>query len=343
MIVLGDQSPWLGGLLRLKALHEAGEEVAYYFADLDTPTCGSAAKPMGISEGWPEYSSVACRYPWTLDAPLCDKGVRSKVANSLKLPTGQRFLTGYKSGTIAHLDQDRDLNALVEGMLREEVDWATSVAQLLGLQVPTINLHLGNVKGVTSQLSELLIPSPPPIQSFMAIFKKELPKLWGIFGPEEFWRITPAGGRYPLERTLYREEGPNSSVDTIVPRGRILPLELAMRGWEIGCTNLPYIQDAVRLRNWRLPTLPLRVVKVKFNWTLPGNADPLEKLKEKFLEKKRQRLSLVGNPMSQLDALEAEVSTLALHARKYWRERPSVISYLILGGELGVSITRETL
>jgi hypothetical protein len=172
----------------------------------------------------------------------------------------------------------------------------------------------------------------------MELFINDPPKLWGKIPNTYFWEVHPSwGGRTEVEALR-----PLDGSTFVVPRGKILPLELMARGWELGCTNLSYIGEVVQLRNQFCPGLPIRLVKVKFNWILPGR-DPLQKLTDQFMEKKKQRLLGKNQPLSSLGPLKKEVVALTDLARQYWKSRPSVISYLMLGGDLGVSITRETL
>jgi hypothetical protein len=70
--------------------------------------------------------------------------------------------------------------------------------------------------------------------------------------------------------------------------------------------------------------------------------DPLIFLKDKFIENKRKRAELNKISGSSLEDIEKKVSFIVEQARQYWTGRPSVISYLILGGDLNASITRKT-
>ncbi len=326
MISLGDQSPWLGGLLRSKVLNEIGEKTNYFLADTDCPYIKNGSS--GILSGWPSYVSVAVRCPWTLDVPGIDKNLAGVIANclGLKFPPGMQYLAkNTNQSALCFLDKDPKLINLLRKMLDTEVSWV--IKTFPDLVKTQVNLNFESIREFVGQLNEMLgIKSP--VKSLTDFFGGNPLKLRGVFPSEYFWKIQRFG------RTLATGDQPG----IIVPRGKIMILELLAQGYELGCTNLPYIGETVKLRDKFMPGFPIKLVRVNFNWVLPNGADPIKEIAERFLSQRKKKIS-----PSDLEALEKKVNKLSNSVQQYWKSRPSVISYLMLGGDLSANITRETL
>ncbi|MEK7175212.1 MAG: hypothetical protein AAB693_00175, partial [Patescibacteria group bacterium] len=319
MIHLGDQSPWLGGLLRAKVLVEAGEEVKYFTVDTDFPFVVTG-NPLAVIKGWPAYSSIAVRCPWTPCAPEVKAETSSMISSWANSPPGMSYLGGPRKEvkSILELDKDPSLIKLLKEMIQVEISWASKISSSSKI----FTLDFERISELTSKL-HLMLRGAGQINSFSGFFQDSTPKLWKYFPSEYFWEIGPWGRA---------EVGASNRTGIIIPKGKIIPLEIAARGYELGCTNLPYLDEVVKLRDQFIKDLPIKIVRVNFNWTFPDSIHPFEKLIDSFTARERNKK----------EAME-EVKILAEVVKKYWEGRPSVVSYLILGGSLGATITRETL
>src|SRR3989344_1330412 len=137
MIILGDQSPWLGGLLRWKVLKDAGEDVSYHIADMDSPVVDTGNKGLGISEGWPDYFALGWRYPCTVDAPGIDKSASADFRQMFGMPSGLRYLIG---GHVAECNMTLHSAGAREGITKrleiimaEEINWLVRLQEVLGM------------------------------------------------------------------------------------------------------------------------------------------------------------------------------------------------------------------
>ena len=69
-IILGDQSPWAGGMLRWYAASQAlDNEICYFIQDVDVPWVQCGSPDLRILRGWFSYYSMACKYHWTFCVP----------------------------------------------------------------------------------------------------------------------------------------------------------------------------------------------------------------------------------------------------------------------------------
>jgi len=327
-ITLGDQSPWAGGLLRLKVASQTYGNVDYFLQDADAPWIQSnISRDVSLKRGWPNYWSFACRQPFSLETPTTRV---DNMRQSLGSPKGLTYLIGPKTTqTIASESNNIKVNQLVKEMLLEEIRWSTKISEWLGntdgakkgrlLEEAVLTLN-GNLTENLTQLSKWsgLISSPT---SFIDSFSKQPPQLVDIVPKSYYWVINNDGKRSELS-----EGNRLSHNGVVVPKGRALPLEVAARGEVLGFTGLSYLDGVIGLRNKYVPDLTLRLAQIEFNWEL--DPDPIEAMWEVFNEKKRLRGQEVEKPISDLERI-----------RNYWRGRPTIISHTILGGELNPRIT----
>ncbi|MEE8585121.1 MAG: hypothetical protein V3T83_09755, partial [Acidobacteriota bacterium] len=197
-------------------------------------------------------------------------------------------------------------------MLGDEVEWAVRLADILGLRAAPIGrLPPCGVHGLTRHLCQQLDLDPP--QSFVECFRDGCLQATDLFPDRYYWWVTADGRRHgkPQPGTLK------------FPKGAILPLEICANSFVLGCTRLGYLDDILKLRDRFAPSLALRMLSISFDWNL-GGGDPLEELLRVFNSRKSRRGQAPFHPASQVLA----------KIRRYWRRRPTVLSWLILGGEL---------
>lgn len=151
------------------------------------------------------------------------------------------------------------------------------------------------------------------VHSFFELFQESPPLLSSELPDHEFWHCTPSGLRRPTPgKSTFR-----------VPKGRALILEIAARGWFLGCTHLSYLEDVLHLINRYLPGLPIHLLRISFDWK-PTVIKPMLTILKAHNEKRKLRdKSLCDSSSSAFRAIE-----------HYWRQRPSSISFHHLGGEL---------
>ena len=127
----------------------------------------------------------------------------------------------------------------------------------------------------------------------------------------------------PPDATCQR--APDAPVDGAVkfPKGTILPLEIAANGWVLGCTRFSYLDAILELRDRFAPEQPLPLLSISFDWQFDG-IDPLDEMLRIYNARKQRR----GQP-----GYEAAPDALGA-IRRYWRTRPTPLSWLILGGHL---------
>ncbi len=335
MIILGDQSPWVGGLLRWQVLRDAGEETNYFIADLDSPVVkiGDPNSLKSVS-GWPAYWALGFRYPWTIDHPEMHRMSGDSVRQGLVAPPGLKYLAGgsdMSEQTLYSQDRNEHVLSALEPLFVEEQQWAKRLGGLLGIPTQADDLLFraghGSVRGAAQALASTL--GLPEIQSEMKLFEGEGCLSRSSLPANYFWDIRD-GRRTPLVEA--------SVGGVVVPKGKALPLEFALRGWELGCTNLPYLDETLHIRDRYFKGVPLKIVRVLFDWDC---AAALEALLVELESRKRKRSLRTGQPFNP--ATLEHVYQLGKEAEAYWRTRPSVITYLMLGGALRARIVREVL
>jgi hypothetical protein len=244
--ILGDQSPWNGGLLRAHALQKSGIDYIYQHHDADLPGVVTGA-PTGVSRGNPPYFSLACRLPMSLHKSTATQqsvidACRSDGCRASVHPVAYVQYKGMRTikGSIHEVSDE------IRQMFRFEREHLSSIR---GTAVPEISsideafkLH---AQGVT-------------INSVMDMFRATPPLLLDRLDKAHFWGINENLNRVPYF--------PRSDWHAIIPRGPAMLLEFAVRGLRFGVSNCPYENDVIRLRDTSLKGTQINVLKIKFSW-----------------------------------------------------------------------------
>jgi hypothetical protein len=320
VIVLGDQSPWCGGLLRYQVVREmySEAEVLYFFHDTDAPWVQSGGC-VTISRGnfaWPPYFSLAVRFPWSFAVPgIGQDAIAQSVLGTFKDRGGLWYLTGPATIKII-AGCNGEVVPWVRLMLQEEVAWAKFVAEVLGQEIVSeISITSDNdLVGLVSALNGGMIRKSTEVFSEQLLLTRALPA-------SHYW-LTDVNKGF---RRKWTGEKLNKG-EILVPGAEALVLEFAARGWLVGCTNLAYLQRVEQVRNRFTPGLKIKIAQVIFHWAL--EKDPVSVLMDYYRARKRRR-----------NQTPAEVSEPVLeNIRSYWRSRPTSISYHILGGNLNARV-----
>lgn len=320
MILLGDQSPWAGGLVRWLALKKLGiHEIVYCQQDADTPWKqeGDRVK-VRVKRGWPHYWSLACRYPFSPSIPGL---TLPHIRDTVKAPSGLQYLQGGNTArTIAaeNTSPNGAVNGMLIDMLREEKQWAATVARFIGsTDGSRIEISARTPLEIAQTLADALMLGK--VESLVELFGDSPPKTVGELPPQCFWSIDEDGIREEYQ-------GFARPRDRIVPKGIALPLEVAARGWQLGFSSLGYLEKVTALRDRYLPGLEIQAVRIGFRWHI--GADPVSAFVEYYLERKKRRREEPAVPDEQsIDKI-----------RRYWAGRPTAISYLVLKGELNPTL-----
>lgn len=334
--ICGDQSPWAGGLLRWHVLHDRisqksnglkNSPVNYFIQDVDTPWKQNGIPRVEIKRGWADYWNLAVRSPWSLEVPgMTMTDDLHKLAQSVKSPRGLEFLAGPSTTeTILSRNQDSTLLEMVKTMLRTEIAWAKNLGEYMGISDSLYKADgWGKVINSSNSIREIAenIASAHDLTglgSTVGFFEDKGALLVEQCGFKMYWSVDNRGNRTEASAT---------SRGVLVPKGKILPLEMAAHGLILGFTGLNYLKELVQNRDRYVPSLTLRFTEIKFEWEL--DTDPLEAIHEAYRLKKRKRDELKGTT-SQLVELKPEEQEVI---RSYWRGRPTSITYDILGGRL---------
>lgn len=321
-IILGDQSPWAGGLVRMEVIEGLLGSTTYHIQDADTPWKTDGYSRVLIRRGWSDYWSLANRYPFSFSIP------NTRVDNmrqSLGSPDGLAYLIGPKtSATIMSEFNNRSVGLLVNQMLREEAEWATKVAEWMsepdaiarGKQIQKLFEEDKSLKDVLSSVMSLSISHSHDTSSFIESFREKPVQLVGAIPINNYWVIDKDGRRRELDTKTVLNNG-----EVLLPKGKAVPLEISARGDVLGFTGLSYLDGVIGMRDKFVPGLKLKFVEIKFNWQL--NPNPLEAMWEAFKVKKQLRGQSPQKPINDFERINA-----------YWMNRPTTISYKILGGDL---------
>lgn len=330
-VVLGDQSPSMGGLLRAHVLAEAtGIRATYFVQDVDAPWIQKGTPKISIDGGkWPTYWSSAVRIPYTPHTPGAEHDV---MRQSMKTPYGLLYLVG-PTGGISFVSERRNRTLAEKSteMLLSEVEWARRVAEMLGkpdaiARAEEIERSLRKPNNVYESSSILLDQQGTPgnISGLVQLFKEDPVRLATKLPANYYWLVTGEG-----YRTEYDGHLPAGAM--LVPKGKALPLELAAKGLTLGYTNLGYLEKIRELRDQFVPDLPISLLQIQFDWDLDGE-NPLDLLAALYKEKRAS-----GGKDSYVDP------EMLARAKEYWRGRPTSISWLILGGNLNPTFTPSVL
>ncbi|MBI2587557.1 hypothetical protein HYW29_01975 [Candidatus Amesbacteria bacterium] len=324
--ILGDQSPWTGGILRYAAVaaEAAPHSVIYCIQDADAPWKQDGISDPTIRRGWVNYWSIAVKIPWTWSIPDLNL---DNVRQTLGSPHGLLYLAGPDtSSTIRSQTSTPPVVTQTQTMLLTEVKWAEKVGQLTGnSESEYASRTWEEAIRAASTLDDLFTTvgsiHATHISSMIDMFAQSPPLLIDHLGPSYYWTIDSRGNR---QKSRGQTEG------VLVPKGKALPLELCARGLTIGFTGLPYMQELIALRNQKIPDLPLQFLQVSFDWIL--NTDPITAMLDEFRRKKKARGETVHiNPQ--------DVNLI----KQYWQGRPTSISHHVLGGELHPSFQKTVI
>ncbi len=313
-IILGDQSPWAGGLLRWKAIHQLlGKNALYAIQDVDTPWVQQGRRPIRSAQGWAPYFSLASKYPWTLSAPEAEM---PRVLDSLGAPRGLRYLLGPSTnetlGSLSRQGLSSVYTDHLAAMLSAEKEWAEGLADQVGLRPLALDdWPKGDCHAITRTFAMML--NLGPVRHFSDLYRSGELQQTNAFPTEMYWHLDSHG----------RREESGSSGTMKFPRGMALPLELAANGYILACTSLPYLNRVLEQRDRHLKGVTLRLLRVTFDWRL-DEVDPIRQLVEAFRARKQKRNQAV--PVLDTSTLDA------IHS--YWKQRPTLISWLVLGGSL---------
>lgn len=315
VICMGDQSPWAGGLLRLAAMREHTSNLLYYFHDGDAPwVIGNSPEPR-IAKGFPKnsYFSLATRHPWSMVTP--DVSLEAP-RTSLKTPMGlSRLVGGYTQRMIFGMRKSPQLVQLVSELLSEELRWAENLSDWLGMHNRYDMPECDDVLDIAEAFNQTDIP----VRSFVELFRDSEPLVKKYLPPSYFWEIDlKKGTRKPC----------HSFDKPVMPKGKAVPLEIAARGWSLGCTHLGYLKPVLDLRDRFCPGLPIKIYHINFDWKV--KIDPIEYLLETFRAKKRKR----NQSVPEFNGEEEKI-------RSYWRNRPTSASFSVLEGDLRPTFIRK--
>ncbi len=322
-IFLGDQSPWNGGWLRVDAARELLKtekdmEIVYMRQDVDPPWVPSAQPGTDVRqrEGFIKYASVATRVPWTLETPR----VRlTDPLQSMSLRSGFQYLVGPPTNrTLWGFRQDSVYRDVFHGLLRTDAEHAARLKRII-----TNESYGGSMKIVEQQLDTVSDTCRQEL-SLVEYFREKKPELLGTLPAAQFWEVEPEEGR---RVTFSGQVDPSR---TYVPKGIALILELSVRGFAVGHSNLPYLSEVMRLRDAFLPDHPVSLCRIAFDWH--PHQDPLPPLLSEW-NRKRERAGRKSGWVNKGD--------LQL-IYEYWRRHPTFISLDILGGDVRPSLTWET-
>lgn len=333
MIVLGDQSPLSGGLLRWLAVEkELGkeEEILYFLQDADNPWRQEGIPDIRIKKGWTNYWSLASKYPWSFQTPGIKRERVDRIIQCLGAPRGLHYLRGPKTDRTIYSEfaENEEVQKLFCQLIKEEVDWANQLASFLdksGNNELKVNRAKQALRLLFYQVPSIL--GLGKIQSLVELFQQNPPLLLQELPSTFFWCLDKQGYRRTCLATKVQAKNKNL---TLVPKALALPLEFAIRGWTFVYSNIDYLPKVAELRDEYLPGLEIETIKANFNWTL--NDDPLNGGLERFKQRKEIRGERPLLPSRQ------EIAQI----QDYWQQHPTPISWLTLGGELNYNLERQT-
>lgn len=326
-VILGDQSPWTGGWLRMQAVAAASLPYTYLVQDADAPWKQNGTTiSVSTKNRWTDYWSLASKYPFTPSAPGVEIG---NVRNLYKAPNGLSYLVGPNTSKTIHSERhDHQIAKLVKNLLIHEANWAKTVGKVLGIAsesdyradqwidtltgchaIDDIYHSVGQTHGIDRY------------QGFVDFFSNNPPLLTDALGRQRYWSIDKQGHRHEYSQ---RPDG------VIVPKGQVLVLELSAMGFVLAYTGLQYLDKQIQLRNQLVPGLELNLLQVTFAWSLFPN--PLTQLVNEFAQRKAARNETVNVTDEDIRSIQ-----------DYWEGRPTSISQSILGGVLNPSLNKQVL
>ncbi|KKU03195.1 MAG: hypothetical protein UX99_C0003G0034 [Candidatus Amesbacteria bacterium GW2011_GWB1_47_26] len=325
-IILGDQSPWTGGWLRMQAVAAAGLPYIYLVQDADAPWKQNGSSTPSTKNGWTDYWSLASKNPWSPSVPGVEIG---NVRSFHKAPSGLSHLTGPNTSQTIHSErQNYHLASLVKDLLIREANWARTVGAILGIAkesdyranqwidalqschtIDDIYRSMGHAHGIDRH------------QSLVDFFSNNPPLLINELGKHRYWSIDNRGHRHEYSR---HPDG------VVVPKGKALVLELCAQGFVLAYTGLGYLDKQIELRDQYVPGLMLKLLQISFVWSL--SPEPLPQLVNEFAQSKLAKHQTVDIRWEEVEG-----------AQRYWAGRPTTISQSILGGDLNPLLNYQVL
>ncbi len=326
-ILLGDQSPFAGGLVRyLVVLKEfAGAEIIYNIHDTDAPWVANG-QSLSICKGWKtNYWSTASRVAWSWDIPPAerthwtpaDANLLNSLMTSMNMPNGLLYLAGPQTNlTLSGIHQNvsgalfTDLSAT---MLKNELAWLNSLRQKLGLSEKSY------IATQPEHWIQTMTGTETPISTTSETFRKEPVSLIGRIPALYYWKMSRDGTRETWDGKSI------DSSDLLVPKAHALPLEDAYHGHTLACTGMPYLSEVMKLRDLYCPKVKIKILWIRFDWQPP--VDPAIIIAQEYIaERKLKRNKDIVIPEYMIESV-----------RKYWSQRPTALGYQLLGGELNPS------
>jgi len=345
-IILGDQSPWLRGLLRYKVLLEnptpTFKNIVYFLHDYDSPWCQQGEDIIRIKGGWPNYYSLGIKLPFFPDHPYPhtpdEEKFINRVINSINDDfnkkmnirirgiRGLNYITGPTGPfTILSERKNKMLIEIVKKLITLEIKWLQYLADRdRDAAAVKIEDEDDDILTLIRKLGSLILPPTASISSSTSLFSSSAPLTLNLFPPSYFWRIDRYCYRFPLTTSS------SSSVPNIVPKGEILPIEFALRGWRLGVTNIPYLKKTIFLRDKFAKGTKIKILKISFSWKTPIDEIDIKKL---FYDIKKRRDPNFYPP--------PQWETYWRRIKSYWEQNPTLLGYLILGGDLNPIIVEE--
>ncbi len=328
-IILGDQSPWNGGLERARVFSAAGHDVVYQQHDADMfGVSKGVEKGTSINFGNPPYYSLACRLPFGFvgtgavkDMALHTRlqAVLQSCRKAVSVETKQRQDVAsvhpvvYLCSSLEYTIGSERVGCLSE----HQVSAQSAIEQLFKAE----RLHSECLSGIdlphVTSMSEALglYSHGYPVDSLTDMFHEEPPCLLSSLGPEHFWHIS-----HERKRLVY--DPSQSDHYAVVPRGPALLIELMMRNggnMALGYSNCAYKDKVVALRNTCARQVKMKAFKVVFNWR-PSVFDTESPFSKAWRKK--------GEPDFK-DVFD------------YWARRPTSMGLRAFGGELNAHIEEE--
>ena len=327
-VILGDQYPPGGGLLRRQVLEKAGHLVSYFVQDIAPPwNCHRVFAPK-LFWGFKSlrelggYAAMGVNLPWTLETPFL---LLQDPIQSLSLKRGFVGFVGPKTSQTAYglnrLDPET-YYGILDKLAYVQIQHASHLALLTFMdaeRVPTASW----VSAEKRRLQGLCTAS-----SLVSEFFRDPPHLIHELPPNFFWEIdVRTGWRFP-----YRGGGRKSTC-AYVPKGIALPLEFASRGFATGYTRLKYLSAVRRIRDQYIPGMEIPLCEIRFEW------DPGKCITSTLVEVYSRKLRLHGRVWALKGAMPGHLK----HLVRFWRNRPTSLSHAILGGDLNAAIKFHSL
>ena len=325
-VILGDQSPWTGGWLRMQAVANVGLHHLHLVQDADAPWKQNGVPVVSTKHGWADYWSLSSKNPWT---PSIRGTEINNVRSFYKAPSGLSYLAGPNTSQTIHSERHNPhIAGLMKDLLIREANWARTVGKALGMEVEA-NYRADQWTNALQKCQTLddiyhtigQTHGVDRTQGSIDFFSINPPLLVDQLGKQCYWSIDKFGHRY---------EHSQHSDGVIVPKGQVLILELCAKGFVLAYTGLGYLDKQVELRNRRVPGLQLNLLQISFAWSL--FPEPVSELVNGFAQKK-------ATQNENVDISTEDVGRI----QTYWEGRPTSISNSILGGDLNPSFNYQAL